>query len=90
MKKRVKRTLITIGGLVGVYVLHAIGFFNGLLSHLAGSPWWVYFIAAGILFSGYRFIVEQREDQKADKDWIEEQGQVYMKRIEEARKRKTS
>jgi len=82
--------LITLGGLVGVYVLYAIGLLNLLFSHLSSSPWWVYFVVAGILFSGYRFIVDRGVDQRADAEWIEEQGQVYMNRIEEARKRKTS
>lgn len=90
MKKRAKRTLITVGGLVGLYVLHAIGFLDSLFSHLSSSPWWVYFVVAGILFSGYRFIADRREDQQADEEWIEDQGKVYMKRIEEARKRRTS
>lgn len=90
MKKRTKRTLITIGGLVGLYVLHAIGLLDTLFTHLSNSPWWVYFVVAGILFSGYRFMMDRREDQQADEEWIEEQGKVYMKRIEDARKRRTS
>ncbi|WEG15034.1 sporulation YhaL family protein [Pullulanibacillus sp. KACC 23026] len=53
-------------------------------------PWWMYFVIAGILFSGYQFIKANQEDRQADQAFIEEQGQVYMERIEKARKKRSS
>ncbi len=86
MKKGAKRSFVVIGGLVGLYVLNAVGFF----SFLTTLPWWMYFVVAGILFSGYRFLVESRSDREADQEWIEEQGKEYMNRIELERKKRSS
>lgn len=85
MKKGAKRSLAIIGGLVGLYVLKTVGVFTSL----AQLPWWMYLVIAGILFSGYRFLVESQKDKNADKEWIEEQGQVYMERIDAERKRRS-
>lgn len=86
MKKGAKRSLAVIGGLVGLYVLKTIDVF----SFLSSLPWWMYFVVAGILFSGYRFLIESRADKEADEEWIEEQGQVYMNRIDAERKKRSS
>lgn len=84
MKKGAKRSLVILGSLFGLYVLKTAGVFTSL----ATFPWWTYFIIAGILFSGYRFLVESQKDKNADKEWIEEQGEVYMKRIDAERKKR--
>lgn len=86
MKKGLKRSIVVIGGLAVIYVLKSIGIF----SFLATLPWWMYFVVAGILFSGYRFLIESRSEREADRKFVEEQGQVYMNRIEEARKKQSN
>ena len=54
-------------------------------------PFWVYFIAAGILLSAYMAIKAGREEREAENESIELEGRVYIERIEKEREeRKTS
>ncbi len=50
---------------------------------LISSPWWVYLILLGIVISGYLAIKYTYEDYKEEQKWIEQEGTVYMERIEE-------
>lgn len=86
MRKRLKFTLAVVGGLAVIYVLKIFG----ILSFLSTLPWWMYFVVAGVIFSGYRFLIESRRDREVDQEFIEEQGKVFMERIEEARKKRSS
>lgn len=48
---------------------------------LDAGPWWVYFVMAGILISGYLSFSYMLEDKKIDEQFIEKEGQVYIDRI---------
>ncbi|KHF42053.1 hypothetical protein LQ50_01850 [Halalkalibacter okhensis] len=55
---------------------------------LLSSPWWVYFVLAGILLSGYLSIKYSLEDKRTEQEWIENEGNIYMQRLEEERERR--
>ncbi|HEX6922971.1 MAG TPA: sporulation YhaL family protein [Bacillales bacterium] len=55
---------------------------------LASIPWFVYLVIAGILYCGYKFVTLSREDHKVDQEWIEEEGNVFIRRIEQERERR--
>ncbi|ARK29163.1 sporulation YhaL family protein [Halalkalibacter krulwichiae] len=57
-------------------------------SFLLSSPWWVYFVVAGIIFSGYLSVKYALEDKRTEQEWIESEGQVYMERIAEEREKR--
>ncbi|OZM58731.1 SigE-dependent sporulation protein [Lottiidibacillus patelloidae] len=50
---------------------------------LIGMPWWGYMLLFGILFSGYMVLRTSIEERRMDEQWIEQQGEVYMKRMEQ-------
>ncbi|WP_017728684.1 sporulation YhaL family protein [Halalkalibacterium ligniniphilum] len=75
---------ITLGLVLVAFLLTQTGIGTALLA----SPWWVYFVLAGIVLSGYLSLKYTIEDQQIEKKWIEKEGEVYMTRIEEARERK--
>lgn len=54
-------------------------------SFLASSPWWVYFVIAGILLSGYLSVKYTIEDRKTDQEWIENEGEAFLERVREKR-----
>jgi hypothetical protein len=49
------------------------------------TPWWMYFVLCGIIYSGYRSVVSFQEDRARELRLIEEEGKVYMQRIEKAK-----
>jgi hypothetical protein len=51
-------------------------------------PWWIYLCIIGILVSGYMAFKSSREDKKIDDTFIEQEGQVYLDRIEQERQKK--
>lgn len=51
-------------------------------------PWWIYACIVGILVSGYMAFKTSREDRMIDHEFIEQEGQVYLDRIEQERKKK--
>ncbi|MDM5197686.1 sporulation YhaL family protein [Fictibacillus enclensis] len=52
------------------------------------TPFWVYFVVAGIIFSAYRSYNLGSEQKKLDLKVIEQEGEVFMKRIAEERERR--
>ncbi|MCL1630702.1 sporulation YhaL family protein [Sporolactobacillus sp. CPB3-1] len=50
--------------------------------------WWVYLVVAGIIFSGYQAFNLSKQEREVDDEWIEQQGNVYMKRINAEKKRR--
>ncbi len=48
-------------------------------------PIWVYFVAAGIIISAYMAFKTGKEERKVELEWIEREGEVYMKRLESER-----
>ncbi|AKP46295.1 MULTISPECIES: sporulation YhaL family protein [Bacillus] len=51
-------------------------------------PFWMYFVVAGIFISAFMVIKTAREDRKADQEWIEKEGEVFIKRMQEEKKKK--
>lgn len=58
---------------------------SGVLSQF---PWWIYFVLAGIVYSGYKTMQLTAEERKVDQIHIEEEGRVYVERMEEERERR--
>ncbi|WP_059102815.1 sporulation YhaL family protein [Shouchella shacheensis] len=52
---------------------------------LLAGPWWIYIVMAGVFVSGYMWLRTMQEENGEEQQWIEQEGAVYMKRIEEAR-----
>lgn len=50
-----------------------------------GMPWWVFIVIIFIFFSGYMSFRAMRAERELEKHFIEREGQVYMKRIQEER-----
>ncbi|MDQ0268944.1 sporulation YhaL family protein [Cytobacillus purgationiresistens] len=53
-------------------------------------PVWIYFIVAGIFVSAFMAVKTGRDERKTENAFIEQEGEVYMKRLEEEKEeRKT-
>jgi hypothetical protein len=46
------------------------------------TPWWMYFVLCGIIYSGYRSAIAFQDDRDRELRLIEEEGKVYMARIQ--------
>lgn len=57
----------------------------GVSEFFVMTPWWMYFLLCGIIYSGYRATTLFQEDRAIEQKVIEEEGKVYMKRLELAR-----
>ncbi|GGD23866.1 sporulation YhaL family protein [Pontibacillus salipaludis] len=57
---------------------------------IAGIPWWVLAMVVFILFSGYMALRAMKAEQEMEQKFIEQEGQKYMDRIDDAKKRKQS
>ncbi len=53
-----------------------------LIPILAASPWWMYVVILGIFISGGFSIKYTLEERKKEREWIEQEGNVYLERIE--------
>ena len=51
-------------------------------------PWWVYLVFVGIVLSGYMVLYTSKKEQDMDNEFIEKEGEVYMKRLEEEREKR--
>lgn len=51
-------------------------------------PWWIYLIIVGIVVSGYMVLYTSKQEQEIDNEFIEKEGEVYMKRLAEERERR--
>ncbi|WP_433748657.1 sporulation YhaL family protein [Falsibacillus pallidus] len=54
-------------------------------------PIWIYFIAAGILFSAFMTVKSAKDERETENEWIEKEGEIYITRMEkekETRKNK--
>jgi hypothetical protein len=55
---------------------------------MLGIPLWVIFVLGGIAISAFMAVKTGREDRAVENEIIEREGEVYMKRLEEEKKRK--
>ncbi|PEX94074.1 MULTISPECIES: sporulation YhaL family protein [Bacillus cereus group] len=51
-------------------------------------PWWIYLVIVGIVLSGYMVLYTSKKEQEMDNEFIEKEGEVYMKRLEEEREKR--
>lgn len=51
-------------------------------------PWWVYLVIVGIVLSGYMVLYTSKKEQDMDNEFIEKEGEMYMKRLEEEREKR--
>ncbi|TCP29282.1 sporulation protein YhaL [Scopulibacillus darangshiensis] len=86
--KNTKRSLIIIALIMFVFILQQLHLLSGIISHLESLPWWMYLVFLGILISAYQFLTLSKEDKEVDQQWIEEQGEVFIKRMREEKKRR--
>ncbi|HEO8421493.1 sporulation YhaL family protein [Niallia sp. FSL W8-0635] len=55
---------------------------------MLGIPLWVILVLGGIAISAFMAVKTGREDRAVENEIIEREGEVYMKRLEEEKKRK--
>ena len=51
-------------------------------------PWWIYLIIIGIVVSGYMVLYTSKKEQEIDNEFIEKEGEIYMKRLADERERR--
>ncbi|MBM7694050.1 hypothetical protein JOC77_003494 [Peribacillus deserti] len=51
-------------------------------------PVWIWFVIAGIVSSAFMTVKTAREDKKLEMAWIEEEGNKYMARMEEEKRKR--
>lgn len=51
-------------------------------------PFWMYFVVAGIFISAFMVVKTAREDRQADLEWIEKEGDVFIKRMQEEKRKR--
>ncbi|KLV25638.1 SigE-dependent sporulation protein [Niallia circulans] len=55
---------------------------------MLGIPLWVVLVLGGIAISAFMAVKTGKEDRAAENEIIEREGEVYMKRLEEEKKRR--
>jgi len=88
MNKKTKRSLYLIGFLIVLYILQQAGVLGAMLSYIGGLPFWVVLVMAGILISFWQFMRHSDDEEEEDEKWIEEQGQVFIRRMQEEKERR--
>jgi len=81
-------SLIFLLAAVFYFFIHMMGWMGVVADFLEALPVWMYFIIAGIFFSGYKVIEGVLEDKRADDEHIQREGEVFIRRMEEERKRR--
>ncbi|WP_240376431.1 sporulation YhaL family protein [Bacillus piscicola] len=52
------------------------------------APAWVLLVMLGIVFSGYMWRHTSKMERKESDHWIEQEGRVFIRRMEEERRKK--
>lgn len=52
-------------------------------------PWWGYLVIAGIIFSAYMLVRTAKEERDLENYYIEKEGEIFIKRMEEEKERRT-
>lgn len=79
---KTKNGLVLAGFVLIVLAVYFNDYLSMVTAEFASLPWWMYFVLAGILYSGYKFVTMSREEHDQEQEWIEQEGNVYMKRME--------
>jgi Na+/melibiose symporter-like transporter len=77
-----------IGGLLLLFITRLLLLVTPISERLQGNPWWVYFVVAGIIFSGYLSFKYAKEDREVEQRWIEQEGETFMEPIRKRREKK--
>ena len=88
MMKRAKLSFSIIGILLVVYVLQQLGALNGLANGIGQMPIWIMAVIAGIIVSAWQFLKNSGAEEEVDMKLIEDQGKIYIHRMEEERDRR--
>ena len=83
-----KGVLIILGFLFILSVLQLTEITATVSGVFSKFPWWLYFVLAGIIYSGYKTMQLTAEERRVDQIHIEEEGRVYVERMEEERERR--
>lgn len=51
-------------------------------------PAWVYMVIVGIVISGFMVLYTSKQEQDIENEYIEKEGEVYMKRMKEEKQRR--
>lgn len=86
--KQARRSMYLITLIFTLFMLQQFHLLGPAISHIESVPWWVYLVVAGILFSGYQAFTISKAEREVDEKWLEEQGEVYMKRIKAEKERR--
>lgn len=54
----------------------------------AAPPLWVFLIVCGIIFSGYMWLVTSKKEKEEEERWIEQEGRIFIRRMEEEKERR--
>ncbi|MFB4161809.1 sporulation YhaL family protein [Geomicrobium sp. JSM 1781026] len=83
MERRSKRMLITLAVL---FVVLAIVQRFTADTAVTALPWWVFVLIFATIVSGYMWIKAVAENRKEQAEWIEQEGRVYIRRMENERR----
>ncbi|MCO7176849.1 sporulation YhaL family protein [Sporolactobacillus kofuensis] len=86
--KQAKRSLVAVALLFLLFMMQQFGLIGPILDKIESVAWWVYLVVAGIIFSGYQAFHLSKQDKDLDEEWVEQQGNVYMKRIDAEKERR--
>lgn len=86
--KQAKRSIIVVTTLFVLFMLQQLGLIDPIINKLENVAWWVYLVVAGIIFSGYQAFNLSKQEKDVDEEWVQEQGNVYMKRMNAEKKRR--
>ncbi|EIT85859.1 hypothetical protein A374_08489 [Fictibacillus macauensis ZFHKF-1] len=84
-----KGYLTLILGVLVILLFVLKGFFAPLQAFFDITPFWVYLVFAGILFSGTRSYHYGSEQKQINLKVIEQEGEVFMQRIAAERERRS-
>ncbi|MCO7124945.1 sporulation YhaL family protein [Sporolactobacillus shoreicorticis] len=86
--KQAKRSLFVVSVLFILFLMQQFGMIDPVINMLEGVTWWVYLVVAGIIFSGYQAFNLSKQEKEVDEEWVEQQGNVYMKRMDAEKERR--
>jgi len=88
MNAKAKRSLFLIFALVAVYVMQQLGWLSGVINYIGALPFWVVLVMVGILVSFWQYLKHANDDEEEDEQWIEQEGAIYIRRMEAERERR--
>ncbi|MGY4690493.1 sporulation YhaL family protein [Salibacterium sp. K-3] len=84
MDNRPKKVLLT---LIGLFILLVV-WQRFAEAAAPAAPSWVLLSGLGIIFSGYMWWKTSRGEKEEEDHWIEQEGKVFIRRMEEEKAKK--